>query len=312
MAVDLLTLVGKRLLVVGGTGFIGHNLCASSLRHGLKVTSLSLSGTTPYLLKDVQYLSCDVRDLSELSSTLGSHQFDYVVNTSGYINHSRLCSGGSTVLRDHVLGTINLITSLDKKSLIRFVNLGSSDEYGQTPSPLTESSNTEPRSLYSLSKSLSSQILSYLNDHEAISSVTLRLFLVYGPFQNTERFLPSLIRSCLTNTPFHMTDGQQIRDYCFVDDICLGILSTLAARQISSPIFNLGSGTPVSIHEVATTVQSIIGSGDVHFGSISTRPGESKALYPDISRAMDHLGWIPQTSLHSGLSQTIDWYRTNQ
>ena len=139
----------------------------------------------------------------------------------------------------------------------------------------------------------------------------IRLFLVYGPSQDHKRFLPQVIRGCASGKPFPMSLGEQLRDFCYVDDVTRGILLALRQGDINGEVINIASGIPIKIREVAQKVKVLIGQGDPIFGQIPYRPKENMALYADISKANYLLNWQPETALEDGILRAIALYKTN-
>ena len=129
------TLNSPHLLVIGGTGFIGHHLLREARQRGWQVTSVSLnSPSTERFVEGVRYLHFDMRDNNVVKKFL-DEDFDYVVNLGGYINHQLFCEGGRNLIDSHFTALQNLVQVLPRLKLKRFVQIGSSDEYGNVPAP---------------------------------------------------------------------------------------------------------------------------------------------------------------------------------
>lgn len=300
----------NRILVVGGTGFIGHHIVQRALSLGWNVTCLSLNkNNTP--LKGVSYLRADVGDVKSLKDCLDRQAFEYVVNCGGYINHTSFFSGGSSVLDAHFKGMVNIISSIDIGVLKHFINIGSSDEYGSVSAPQSECIREVPISPYSMAKTACTHFLQMLYKTEGIPSTTLRLFLTYGPGQDDKRFLPQIIRGCLADSVFPVSYGGQLRDFCFISDTVDAVFLTMLSDGAKGEVINIASGQPVSIRNVIETVRDIIGKGKPKFGEIDYRPGENMELYADISKANSLLNWQPQISLREGIKMTIQWVECN-
>jgi len=300
------------ILVLGGSGFIGSHLIERCSQLGYICVSLSLKeNLLSKNLNNVSYLNVDIRNFSELNKALKGMKFDYVINLSGYIDHSNILNGGIDTFNAHFEGLVNVIRSIDLNVIKKFIQIGSSDEYGNVISPQNESCKEEPISPYSLAKLSCTNLLKMLNKTEGLPVVILRLFLVYGEGQKSDRFLPFVINSCLRNQKFPTSLGEQIRDFCYISDIIDGILIALNNKDSNGHIINLASGVPISIKEVIYKIVKNVGYGNPQFGEIKYRPQENMKLYADIKKAKRLLNWEPRVKLETGLIKTIMYYRKN-
>jgi nucleoside-diphosphate-sugar epimerase len=296
-----------RILIVGGNGFIGRHLVAAACRRGWNVTKLSRSSSGD--TADISSLAVNITDLPGLKRALAGRAFEYVVNCGGNIDHAAFDERGREILDAHFQGVINLTQVLDRTALAAFVNLGSSDEYGNSPAAQNERQREAPISPYSLGKVAATHFLQMLHRSQNYPAVTLRLFLSYGPGQDERRFLPQVIRGCLEDRAFPASEGRQLRDFCFVEDIAAAVFATLDCPAVAGEVINIGSGKPVSIRQVIGTVQELVGGGRPLFGKVAYRRGENMELYPDISKAGSLLQWRPQVALAEGMRQTIQSIR---
>jgi nucleoside-diphosphate-sugar epimerase len=303
-------LVSERLLIVGGTGFIGSNLALNAIKLGYSTVVLSLNKSdVEKNIESVKYIHADITNLIQLQKQLIDSKFEYIVNLSGYIDHCTFLEGGFQILNSHFGGVQNLLKTVDWSVLKRFVQIGSSDEYGNLPAPQSEDMREKPISPYSLGKLASTQLLQMLYRTEGLPTVTLRLFLVYGSGQDDRRFLPQIIKGCLSGVNFPTSAGKQLRDFCYVDDITDGILMALTNDRVNGKVINLASGMPVAIRKVVEQVQKTVGQGVPEFGEVPYRVGENMALYADISKVKELLGWKPLITLEQGIEKTVEGYR---
>jgi len=293
-----------RLLVVGGSGFIGSHVVERANALGWQVTSVSLE---PRLAHDraESVIGVDISDAAALRAALSDNRFDYVVNCGGYVNHTAFSQGGRSVIDAHFTAVMNLTQTIDRAVLRAFVNIGSSDEYGSAPAPQRESMREQAISPYSLGKVAATHFLQMLHRTEQFPSTTVRLFLTYGPGQGSRRFLPQVVAGCLSGRAFPVSPGTQVRDFCFIDDVIEAVFAALVQPAAQGEVINIASGTPVSIRSVIETVRSIVGRGEPQFGEIPLRQGENMELYADISKASELLGWTPKIELSVGLHRTI-------
>ena len=300
----------ERLLIIGGTGFIGSHLAKKAMELGFE--TIVLSTKRPSIdreISGVTYLEANIVDPLQLEKKLTKYSFHYVVNLSGYIDHSSFLTGGSDVLEQHFFGLKNLLEVIDWSVLKRFVQIGSSDEYGNQPAPQNEKMPAAPISSYSLGKSASTHLLQMLCQTEAFPATILRLFLVYGPGQGEKRFLPQVISGCLSDKDFPVSSGEQFRDFSYVEDVITAILLCFTNDEVNGEIINIGSGVPVSIRDMVEYVRATIGMGHPQFGAFPYRSKENMALYADTTKAKDLLGWVETVSFKDGMKATIEYYR---
>ena len=301
----------KSLLVVGGTGFIGTVLLKRANKLGFKTTSLSLNQPSyRNALDNTKYLFTDTSNKKNLEAIL-DNDYNYVVNLGGYIEHKLIKDGGFSIINNQLLLLNNLVSLINTKNLIRFVQVGSSDEYGLNKSPQKESYRENPISPYSFARVMNTQYLQMLNLTENFPSVTLRLFLVYGPYQKFDRLIPYVIKSCLNNEIFKLSEGSQIKNFCFVDDVVDAIIQSLTSHNIEGQIINIGSEETISVRGIVEKICSLVKSGKPIFDNNISKAIENKNLFPDISKSKEMLNWSPTTSLEIGLNATINWYNNN-
>jgi nucleoside-diphosphate-sugar epimerase len=295
-----------KLLIVGGTGFIGRAVAKETIKRGFEVTIISKNNyPKSKQLKDAEYISVDITNKDDLLFALKDKVFCYVLNLGGYINHASYFDGGSEVLKVHFNGTMNLVSCINKTNLQGFVQIGSSDEYGANIAPQNESQRELSISPYSFAKAASTHFLQMLYRIEGFPVVILRPFLVYGAGQDDNRFIPQVIQGCINNDKFPTSAGEQFRDFCYIDDIVDVILLALINKDIHGEVINIASGVPVSIKEVIILIKSLIGSGSPQFGVVPYRDSENMALYADISKAKRILDWSPKVNLVDGLKKII-------
>ena len=298
------------ILIVGGTGFIGANLTKKFLKLGAKVTCLSLKGKHNKLAhRNLKYLQCDYTKLDILKKKV-KKPFKYVVNLGGYIDHSKFFGQGRKVIDNHFLSTMNLLLSLKRDNLKRYLHVGTCDEYGENKSPIKESYKEDPITSYALAKLASINLLIMLNKTENFPATAIRLFLVYGPYQKNDRLIPQVINGCLKKKNFPVSKGIQLRDFCYVDDVVNAIILTLTDKRALGEVFNVGSGKPVSVKFIINKISNIIKKGKPQFNKIPFRKNENLKLYPSIKKIKKVLGWTPKTNLIQGLTKTINYYKT--
>lgn len=302
-----------KILIIGGTGFIGSHLAKRCLKDTKHVTVLGLRGTLNKELdfKNIEILQADITNKGNLQTVFHDKSFDYVFNLSGYIDHTPYFKGGRKVIESHFIGIMNLLDCLDRERLKGFVQIGSSDEYGNMPAPQKEVMREEPISPYSVAKTAASHFIQVLSRTEGFPGVVLRFFLVYGPGQDDKRFLPQIIKACLKDEEFKTSEGRQLRDFCYVDDVVNAMIKAALSPVARGHIINIASGIPISIRDVVEKVINLVGGGKPLWGSYPYRRGENMELHADISLSKTLLEWEPKVSLEDGLKNTIEYYKKN-
>ena len=294
----------KRILIIGGTGFIGYYLSKKSLEKGWSVTSISLKKPKKKrYLKKVKYFFVDISKGKLLKKKIIGF-FDYVVNLGGHVDHS----DKQKTFESHYLGCKNLTKIFLKKMPRAFIQMGSSIEYGNIKSPQKENSKCNPKSIYGKSKLLASTHLIDLFKKRKFPATILRLYLAYGPRQDTNRFLPIIIQGCIKNKKFPCSEGKQLRDFIHVNDVVNAIFKSLSSKNARGQIINIGSGKPRKIRKIIERVRKISNGGHPQFGEIKLRRDEILELYPNISKAKKKINWRPKISFEQGLKSTIKFY----
>ena len=298
--------MSKRILITGGTGFIGYHLSKRCIKLGWSVTSLSSNSPKPNKkIQGVKYIKVDIRDKKKLFKI--KKDFDYIVNLAGYVDHSNK----KKTLESHYIGCKNLASLFLNKKIKKFVQVGSSIEYGKSRSPQIENKKNSQStfSVYGKAKLLSTKYLMAIYKKEKFPTTVIRLYLVYGPKQDINRVIPIAIKNALLDKKFNCSSGLQFRDFIYIDDVINAILKTLKNIKTNGEIINIGSNKPVRIKDLIIRICSLVGSGKPIFGKIKLRKDEIKSLYPNINKAHKILRWRPKISLNTGLKRTIKYYK---
>ena len=295
-----------RILIFGGTGFIGRNLAKKCLSLKWNVTSVSTSKPKKKL-KKVKYIYCDISKKNQIISRIDKN-YTYVVNLAGYVDHSKKIK----TYQSHYLGVKNISNHFLKSKIKKFLQMGSSLEYGDTISPQKENTfilKSKIKTAYALSKFLASNYL--MNSHKKykLPVTILRLYLTYGPDQDINRLLPIVIVSCLKNKKFDCSNGKQYRDFIYIDDLIDLIINALENRRAVGEIINAGSGKKYNIKKIIENICKSTKGGKPDYGKIKLRKDEPLVLYPSILKAKKILKWKPKINFDKGLNKTIKYYK---
>lgn len=295
----------KNILVLGGTGFIGHNLLKKLSKTKNKITSLStgISNKNIDLIKNVEYLSANLANFKNLKRVMNK-DYQIIINLSGNIDHKNY----DQTKKIHFYGLKNLLKIINLKKLSLFIQAGSSLEYGKLNSPQGEKIRCKPISPYGKAKRLSSE---FLRKKIKKKVIILRLYQIYGPYQKFDRLIPHVIKSCIQNKKFECSEGLQLRDFLHVDDLVILFNKIINDKKIKYGIYNVGSGSPISVRKIIKIINNYVKKGSPVFGKIKMRSDETKILYPKISKISKIYKWRPKTNISSGLKKTIEYYRKN-
>ena len=294
-----------KLLVLGGYGYLGNKIVLHALKKNWKVVSVSKKRNSRLLEhKNLKNLFFDMTNLKKLK-LLSKYHFDYVVNVSGYVDHSLFCKNGIEIANNHLIVVLNLISILSRKKLKKFLQIGSSEEYGLKNRSLLETNRELPFTPYAASKVASTHFLQMLYRSELFPATIMRLFLVYGPDQKKNRIIPYVIQNCQKNKTFNISEGKQLRDFLYIDDAVDAIFLCLKSSKANGQIYNLGSGRGITIKVLVNTIKKIIVGGKPKFGNYKNLRQENKRLVAKVDKIQKDLKWKPKVNLENGLNRTI-------
>ena len=297
-----------KILIVGGTGFLGYHLAKKCLFKGWIVHSISTSKPKKIrFLKKVKYKILDITNKKLFKKKL-NFNYDYVVNLGGYVNHSEK----KKTYKSHYIGCKNLVDFYLKKKIKSFIQIGSCVEYGSITSPQKEASNiniNEIKSTYGRAKLLSTKYLLNKFNKYRFPCTILRLYLVFGPRQDFNRFIPIIAKGCIENSKFATSDGSQLRSFLYVDDFSNAVFKCIKNKKANGQVFNISSDKSIKLKKVITLIKRLVKGGRPNWGKIKLRKDELLNLYPNIQKVKKELNWKPKVNFEKGLKKTINYYK---
>jgi nucleoside-diphosphate-sugar epimerase len=305
----------ERVLIIGGTGFIGSNLVSELLRSGCSPTVLTRNKDRhkfpENIKKKITLVELDITDYSSTKSFILHFRPTLIINSAATLGLEDI--NGKTVYRINYEAVKNLLeTSLEAK-VKKIILFGSADEYGYQPIPQIENLPLQPNSPYAVSKAEMTNLALEMYKNEGLPVIILRPFTVYGMAQPKGMFLSDAIRCALENRAFEMSEGKQMRDYIFISDFVRAIMSAIRTPDIEGEVFNVGSGRAFPLREIAEKVWEISGA-DASLLKIGARKASLSELHntcANITKAEKTLNWQPTISLTDGLNQTIKSIKEN-
>ena len=232
-----------------------------------------------------------------------------MINAGGYGLQPNYGKEGDKLIKVHFNGLINLLKVLHISEIKKFIQIGSSSEYGKANSPYKETHFCRSNSPYSYAKLSSTRFLINLFKKKKFPVTVLRLFQVYGPNQSINRILPFLIDNCLKNKEFLTTEGNQLCDFCHIDDVVKAIFKSLSSKKVDGEIINIGTGKPIKIKFLIKLVKKLIGKGKPKFGGLKYKTGTNMKNFPNVLKAKRTINWSPKITLLNGLKRTIKSYQ---
>lgn len=306
---------GKRVLVTGAEGFIGSHLVKRLLQEGALVHALVRKDSSLWRIEDcsdrLTVVKTDITEPASLQSAVSPLKPQVVFHLAALVDVARSWELIAPLVRTNIMGTVHLLSAVKESPLEAFIYTGSSEEYGDASSPIAESQRESPISPYSFSKLAGTHFCQMVARTFDLPVTVLRLFPVYGPFQESSMFIPSAIRDLVLKKEFKMSPGEQKRDFTHVDDVVEAYLRVAHCPEARGELLNAGSGVAHTIKDVMEIMRRLIG-GNARFevGALPYRKGEGKEIVCDNRRIRELTGWSPNVSLEEGLRLTVAWYKT--
>jgi UDP-glucose 4-epimerase len=303
----------SRVLVTGGSGFIGAHLVKRLVQMDAEVYLLSLNRSVidNVRLKDVwsklRIVNADIRNFDSLAS-LKKLEPEIVFHLAAYHHVGDSFTHFSEALDTNCLGTSNLLEALGDYE--RFVYTSTSEVYGlQSSIPFKEEMTPHPISPYAIGK-YAGELYSLMKCNMGYPVTVLRPFNVYGPYQSVEALIPEMISDCLAGRPIKATEGKQTREFNYIDDTIDGFIEVAKTKAAVGEIINLGSGEEISVRDLVLKIIELTKSkSKVTFGALPYRPTEIWRMFCDNTKAKKILDWTPKIGLEKGLKRTILWFK---
>ena len=309
-------LSGKKVFITGATGFVGSNLVRRALSQGADVYINTRSSSDTWRIRDnladVTVVSADITEFEKIRDSLSDVKPEIIFHTAVY-GGSAEQSDIQKIIDTNICGTVNLLKCCRTLNLDLFVNTGSSSEYGLKNYPMKESDILDPVTDYGAAKAAATLFCRSHAMSEKIPVVTLRLFSPYGPYEQKNRLVPSVVLAALQKTSPVIASRQFVRDFIFIDDVLDAYEAATLIRHPSGEIFNIGSGQQHTVGEVTDTIISLLGNEvTAQTGRPQAWKNEPTCWQADIHRATSELHWEPRYSLQDGLATTVDWFKKNK
>jgi nucleoside-diphosphate-sugar epimerase len=309
-----------RYLVTGGAGFIGSNTVDELVRRGHSVVVLDdlSSGKEDNLAEirnKITFIKGSITDIEVVRKAM--HEAEYVLHLGARTSVPRSVKDPIETNKINIEGTLNVLVAAKELKVKRVVFAASSSAYGETPTlPKTETMQPQPISPYGVTKYVGELYGQTFGRCYGLENVSLRYFNIFGPRQDpSSPYSGVLAKFCtafLENAPpLVFGDGEQTRDFTYVENAVQANLLACEAPNASGKVFNVGVGDRISLNEVLRELGKITGK-TLEAKYEPPRDGDIRDSQADISQARENLGYDPQVTFAEGLKRTFEWYRSTQ
>jgi NAD dependent epimerase/dehydratase len=312
-------LSGKRVLVTGAGGFIGSHLVNDLAEQGAQVRAFVrynsradsgyLKQLPPHIHKEIEIVAGDLRDSHAIYRSVEG--MDIVFHLGALISIPYSYHHPREVVETNVTGTLNVLMACLDLETPRMVHTSTSEVYGTALRvPIDEDHPLQGQSPYSASKIGADKIAESFSCAYELPVVTVRPFNTYGPRQSARAVIPTIITQALNQDVIHLGSLGTRRDFTYVSDTVNGFIKAGLAEGVEGQVFNLGTGTEVTIGELADKVIQMVGRPvQIESDTNRLRPEKSEVmrLLSDNSLAQQKLDWRPEVDLDEGLRRTVAW-----
>jgi polyisoprenyl-phosphate glycosyltransferase len=300
--------------VIGASGFIGSKLYFSLARTRDDVFAVSRRADTSWRLvpfPNRNQLSCDITEFRDVAATVLKYRPQTIFNLAAYGAYERQ-SATAQIHAVNYIGTLNLLQALQETGCEAFVQAGSSSEYGYNCAGPAESATLEPNSNYAVSKVATSYLLQYYGRVRNFPCAHLRLYSIYGPWEERDRLVARLISFGIQGRYPPLGNAETTRDFVYVDDCTRAFVraAALTCRSAPGQVFNIATGVKTSLRDIAAEVGTALKiPGMPSFGSMPNRNWDLRDWFGDPKLAHERLGWVHRHDLQEGLLLTAEWER---
>ena len=306
----------SKVLITGGAGFIGSNLAEELVKtNSVRILDNITTGNLENLkkIKDkIEIIKGDIRDFETVKKAIKGT--DYIFHLAALVSVPESIKKPIETNNVNVSGTLNILSASKELGVKRVIFTSSCAVYGNTAKqPIKENSKLRPESPYALTKLIGEEYCKLFSKLYNLETVSLRCFNVYGPKQNPKSayaaVIPKFISEALrSKIPTIYGDGNQTRDFVFVKDVVNANILAMKAKDVSSQVFNIGSGRSETVNELLEKINKILNK-NIKPKHAPQRPGDVKYSLADISKVKKFLGYSPKHGLEEGLKETIKWFR---
>jgi NAD dependent epimerase/dehydratase len=312
---------GRRALVTGAGGFIGSHLVEALVRAGASVRAFvryDSRGANGHLdlldrtvLANVELFRGDIRDGPTVARAVDGR--DSVFHLAALVAIPYSYQAPEAYVATNIGGTLNLLEACRRGAVERIVHTSTSEVYGTAQvTPITERHPLRPQSPYAASKAAADHLALSYHATFGLPIIVLRPFNTFGPRQSLRAVIPTIAAQLIRGGVVRLGSVHPTRDFTYVSDTVAGFIAAASAPAAIGRTVQLGTGTEISIGDLATLIAEIAGTPlRIEADAARVRPASSEVerLVADPSLARELLGWAPRIALRDGLKETLAWLR---
>ena len=301
----------KRVLITGASGFVGSNIARRLLAEGHEVHALLRKERVAWrvadLERDLRVHSGELADEAAVGAAVSSARPDWIFHLAvhgAYPSQTDL----KRMVMTNVVGTVNLLEACLPDGFEAFVSAGSSSEYGLKDHAPSEDEPPEPNSHYAVTKAAAALYCRYTGQARGLSVTTLRLYSVYGPYEDPTRLIPALAVAGLGRELPPLADPEVARDFVYIDDVVEAFLLAASRAHPPGAVYNVGTGVQTRLREVVDVVRRVMEiDAAPEWGSMPNRSWDTNVWVADPGRIRDELGWSPRHTFEDGFRAFVGW-----
>ena len=321
----------KKVIVTGGSGFIGSNLLRFLIKKKFFVINidknkyLSKANKALFNKKNYIFFKIDINNKKKINFILDKYKPSAIFNLAAETHVDRSIDNPSTFIKSNVMGVFNLLESIRKykkknKSNIKLIHVSTDEVYGDITSNKRSNENNSynPSSPYSASKASSDHLIkSYVRTFK-IKALISNCCNNYGPYQYPEKLIPTLIFNAMNNLPLPIYGkGKNSREWIHVEDHCEALFK-IYKKGVVGESYNVGSGINLTNLSLVKTLLKIVKKNKIVLGKkvkikfVEDRPGHDMRYALNCNKIKKKLKWKTKKSFHNGLKDTLEWYINNK
>ncbi|PRT09423.1 CDP-abequose synthase [Bacillus thuringiensis] len=306
----------KTFLITGGYGFIGSHLARRLLNLQARIVLFIRTPSNFWRLKDIikniETYEIDIRDRKQVQDAIKKVNPDYIFHLAAYgVNSAH--TDYMHAIETNIIGTCNIIQAAKLMNCKKIINFGSSSEYGNKMEPIHENMLLTPVDIYGSTKAAATILAHQIASENSINLITLRPFGIFGESEEPHKIFSYIILQVLQNKDVNLTFCNQLRDYCYIENIIDACILAVENTTVQNEIFNIGSGTIYPLkHYVELLFKHLKTNSRPNYGAIPSRTNERWVPEADVQKIKNSLSWEPRINIEEGIIKTVNWYKNNK